>query len=456
MATDTRDWVSFQLAAALDGRPVVAFNDVLAPMGPFVDALRDHGVLRVRTIAGSRGTGEVDPAVARDALVLDLAPARDMMGGIRSFLAVMDRPPGDVVEAVEAFDPQREAIVSGPLFTEVQAVLRRRVFGARPYPWQKLEDKTVIDAFWDRAGVVHTDSMVVPARLQAMEEAAASMDRGAGTVWVADNRSGWHGGGASTRWVTDGVDPREVAAELALHADQVRVMPFLEGLPCSIHGWVFDDHLAAFQPVEMVVLRDLAAHRLVYAGAATTWRPDATVVAEMQTVARRVGAQLRDEVDYRGSFTVDGVLTEDGFRPTELNPRYGAGLGVQARATGLPLYLLHCATIERPDLDWRPEELEAMVNEASLANPLGAAHTLTPEPLEDAVLHLAVVDGAFRLADTGPVRIETGPSPSGGMIRVHLDDDLGGAPTAPYAAAAINAVADLTGHGLPFLTPAPL
>ena len=51
----------------------------------------------------------------------------------------------------------------------------------------------------------------------------------------------------------------------------------------------------------------------------------------MREAARRVGAVLRDEVAYRGAFTLDGVATVDGFRPTELNPRFGAGLGVITR-----------------------------------------------------------------------------------------------------------------------------
>ncbi|HWB72073.1 MAG TPA: hypothetical protein VG452_07635 [Egibacteraceae bacterium] len=54
-----------------------------------------------------------------------------------------------------------------------------------------------------------------------------------------------------------------------------------------------------------------------------------------------------------GVFTVDGVMTAEGFRPTELNPRFGAAIALMARATGLPLYLLHLASVHRPDLDWR-------------------------------------------------------------------------------------------------------
>ena len=46
----------------------------------------------------------------------------------------------------------------------------------------------------------------------------------------------------------------------------------------------------------------------------------------MRAAARRVGEHLRAAYDYRGAFGIDGVLTADGFRPTELNTRMSAGL----------------------------------------------------------------------------------------------------------------------------------
>ena len=47
----------------------------------------------------------------------------------------------------------------------------------------------------------------------------------------------------------------EAVRHVAAHCDRVRVMPFLDGGPCSIHGIVFPDHIAASRPVEMVTLR---------------------------------------------------------------------------------------------------------------------------------------------------------------------------------------------------------
>ncbi len=62
----------------------------------------------------------------------------------------------------------------------------------------------------------------------------------------------------------------------------------------------------------------------------------------MVDVARRVGEQLRAEVDFKGTFTVDGVAAPDGFWPTELNPRFGAGINTIARAGGdVPILLIN-------------------------------------------------------------------------------------------------------------------
>jgi hypothetical protein len=66
-------------------------------------------------------------------------------------------------------------------------------------------------------------------------------------------------------------------------------MPFLEGVPCSIHGVVFPEGAATFRPVEMVTLRRPGSSRLRYAGAATFWDPPAADREVMRDLARRVG-----------------------------------------------------------------------------------------------------------------------------------------------------------------------
>jgi len=71
---------------------------------------------------------------------------------------------------------------------------------------------------------------------------------------------------------------------------------------------------------------------------------------------------LRAEYPYAGGFTVDGVMTRDGFLPTELNPRVGAGIGRAVRGMpDLALAAINRALIAGVDIDYRPREFENLL-----------------------------------------------------------------------------------------------
>jgi hypothetical protein len=203
-------------------------------------------------------------------------------------------------------------------------------------------------------------------------------------------------------------------------------MPFLEGIPCSIHGLVFPDTVAAFRPVEMVTLRPRHGNQLRYCGAATFWDPPEADRTYMRECARRVGEALRKEVAFRGPFTIDGVMTEDGFLPTELNPRFGVGLGVLGRSLPeLPLGLLAFVAMEDEPLDYRPRDLETLVVDAADAHRTGGAWTVIPSKREHSEEHALVAeDGQYRLArasEAADASLTVGPSAVGGFVRFTPD-----------------------------------
>lgn len=434
----------------------------------------------IHVIAGARGTGPLSP---EDEAALRVIPATGdtMMDGIRAWNDALDHSP-TVAEAIARFDPGGDARVMVGLTCTAADVAGRPVFGARRSPWNALEDKTTIDALWDELDVPRSPSRVVaaePTALRAAHDAliaAGDADAGLGCVWVADNRTGWHGGGQYARWVRTEQDAAQAIAFFAEAAHTVRVMPFLDGRPCSIHGIVFDDHVVALRPCEMIVYRtgDGTAvggrSDFAYGGSSTAWEPPAADRQAMRTLAKRVGAHLRDAMAFRGVFTIDGVLTVDGFRPTELNPRYGAAIGALARGTGIPLYLLHLCVIERPDLDWRPAELETFILGAADEH-LSAAtwHVLEGTPVTDlraAVLHergdglrlveVADATAAAEATDESIVAtVQLGPSGSGGYLRIDLRDHPRGRAVAPFGARAFAAVSDAWDLGLPRFRPAP-
>jgi hypothetical protein len=406
------------LASIFRDRPWIVAEDVLIACGREARALADLGASSVFCLAATRGTGDPPDRERFDQLVLGIE-AVDIMSSIRAAETALGNLSPEVLARLDTFDPAREARVIPGITAGSEVIAGRPVFGARPAAWRALEDKTIIDEVWDGAGVRRAPRRIVAARRVELERAAVDLDEGLGTIWVGDNREGFHGGAQYLRWVRAADDAGEAVEFLEAHCDSVRVMPFLDGIPCSIHGIVFPDAQIAFRPCEMIVFRVPGSNRLVYAQASTGWDPDPADREEMRGVARHVGAHLRETVGYRGSFSVDGVLSAQGFLPTELNPRYGAALGILAAGLPeLPIYLLHLAIAEGGEFDWRPDDLEELIVESADAHRhCGSMRVLekkVEEQLEASLVEES--DGTWRLAGGGEeidATFALGPNPIG-------------------------------------------
>ena len=456
-----------ELRPLFAGRKVVLTGGPLAGLTGVCRRLRELGADRPFLLATGLGTGEVpDPEEAEWCVVEVRAP--DVVAEIRAAMRMLRLLPPDVVDALDRWDPERRALVLSPMFNELPEIAGRRVYGPRRPEWRRLEDKVLVDALWDELGVTRAPSEVVAAEPGALRAAAGRLDRGAGTAWAGDARQGFSGGAFCLRWVRDEEDAVEAAAFLGARCDRVRVMPFLEGIPCSIHGVVFPEGVATFRPVEMVSLRrpggspgGSGSNRLHYAGAATFWDPPAADREVMRDLARRVGEGLRERVGYRGAFTVDGVLTAEGFLPTELNPRFGAGLATMTRdLPDLPVSLLDRALVEGEPLAFAAGDLERQVLAVADRVRAGGAWTVTKEPA-DATRELAVAfeGGACRPAPAGRTPdgvLSFGPSGVGGFVRLALDPDRvpAGPPVAPLAVAAFALADERFGTGIGRLEPA--
>ncbi len=442
------------------GRDWLVAYDAVPPAVRGARSIMDKlGARSARAVGAFRGTGELAEGVEYRILGIQ---ADSMMDGIRKAEAALDDLPDEVVAWLDAWDPAREARVVRPLFSEGRPVGGRRTWGARDPRWIALEDKTVVDALWDAAGVQRAPSRIVPVEASALAAAAAELDHGHGTVWAGDNTSGWHGGASFTRWVETEEEAAEARALFEGACATARVMPFIEGVPCSIHGLVFEDTVQALRPCEMIVLRGNGQRKLAYAAAGTTWDPAPADREALRETARRVGRHLRETLDYRGVFTIDGVLGVGGFVPSELNPRFGAAIGVMTRGMEhLPMYLLHCAMIEREPLDWRPAELEAVIVAAADASREGRAGIVCDVPWEgQETANLVWQDGAVREGTEGEephATLTIGPAASGAYLHVNFKPEHTpvGPPLAPRAAEALTWADQRYGLGLGPLSGAP-
>ena len=438
-----------QLASVYRGTPWIVVADAAAGATPNVAQLHEWGVERILVISAVEGVGPQPDADVH----LTGSHGDTIMEGFRAFSKALSAAP--VSNAINGFDPHGEARILAPAFGAESAFGDRHPYGRRRPEWSALEDKMVIDEHFSSAGITTAPHAIVT--VDDAAAAARALASESGSVWVADNREGWHGGGEYVRWIRDESDELAALGWFKRHAGRVRVMPFLDGLPCSIHGYVTDRGVAVFRPVEMLIARLGQGTGFRYLGMATTWDPDPEERAAMRAVARRMGVYLDELVGYRGPFSIDGVATAQGFRPTELNPRMSGGFGVQAATVpDLHVGLLTRALIEG-DVGIAPGMLEDLIVPAAdrdrslrIGIPVSERRQQDSLPIEIAGSSILGADGA------GHGTLDIGPAPSGSyaLLRPEQEHVPVGVSAGPLAVSTASLAAETWDLEIPSLVPA--
>ena len=448
------DHINESVAAFHRGKKWILVPDVAAAATRTVEHLREWGSGPIMIVTAAEGVGDLPTA---DVIRYTRASGDSLMSGVRAALRAIEKPSDQVLAAVDDFDPEHDAMVLGGGFSRGSVLAGRPVYGARPAAWSALEDKMIIDQLWDDARVRRAPSAIVAVADAPAAVADLASDRG--TVWVADNTEGWHGGGEYARWVRDPEDVAPAVGWFGEHAAEVRVMPFLDGIPCSIHGFATHDGVAVFLPVEMVILRKVDQAGFVYAQAANFWNPPDAARDEMRSAARRVGLLLKKRYGYLGGFGIDGVCTSVGFLPTELNPRLSIGHHLHAGAADLPLTAMELMQIEG-DLEVSSSDLEATVVGVAENSRRGGMLLPLSGHQEGRKVGIRFIDGRAVAVDPEGVKdatMEIGPAVMGSIIRMQLEPDRTpiGPPIGPRSVAAIDLAREIWDLDIPEVTPAP-
>ena len=383
------------LRPIFEGRKFLMAGQIAAAVGfgGLARRLTGLGAERPFLIAASEGTGTLPTPEEAELRVLGIQ-STDVLEDFRKLRRAVEGLPADLRRDIDAWDPAGTArfIFASPLTDSVDAA-GREAYAGRPPAWAALEDKVLVDGFWD-AVVRRARSRIVATEYDALRSAATELDRGLGTVWAADARDGTHGGGMGLRWVRHGDDGRESFVSLRRMADRIRVMPFLEGIPASIHGIVFPNSVAVFRPVEMVVLRPTAGDRLHYAGCATAFDPRPDDRTAMRDLAYRVGAGPPRGDELSGTVRDRWDPRRRGLPPHGIEREGGRGHGRPlAQGTGLPLTPLCLAVTEGERLDYRPDLLAQAVVESADADRTCAGWSVTPLGIEENRMLDVVRDG---------------------------------------------------------------
>lgn len=414
-----------QLSSVVAGRAVVMAASHLVADGSILAHLRELGAGTMLVVGSPAFQAIAEQAGARFVLV---DPGGDDSVVLRRrWEAMLDDPPDTVRQEVERHDPDGTAVVLLSPWFERTTFLGRAAFGAQQPRWAVYEDKLMADELWTRAGIPHVTSRTAPLDLSALIEVADELDEGAGTVWAGDALEGVHSGAHAVRWVQNGADAAAAVEAYTGHHSHVRVMPFLEGQPCGIHGIVLPDGVAALRPVEHVVLRTATEGRLRPAGAGTSWDPPAADREQMREAVRHVGAALRALAGFRGSFCIDGVLTRNGFRPTECNPRWGAALNyLHTASPDFPTLLTHHAVSAGQAIGASCQDLEGALVDAADRRRRATAWAQLSRPWPALASHRLRVhdDGtwsAAEAAEPAAAVLTVNPSATRGSVSLTFD-----------------------------------
>ncbi len=351
------------LAAAVAGRRFVLVGHAWEEQRATVDALRQLGAAGVFVLISGSPVATPPPGVMVQCLGPDDAATP---AGISQLRQAIDAPSAALVRRLDEWDPERRALVLDTPLGRGSTVLGRRRYGWTRDAWAVFEQKTAVDCLWPRAGLRAAESAVVPLERRPLLAAVRHLDTGRGTVWAGESTGVTNTSALNLRWVRDAAGLDAAVKFFTPNSGRVRIMPFLDGMPCSIHGLVLPDGIAVFRPLELVVLHDERSGRFEFAGTSTLWDCPPPVHKELASVVRRVGRRLIAEAGYRGAFTLDGIMTDEGFRPTEVNARLGSGLAPAVTMPAIPLYLLNAVAIEEELANpcVPPQTVEAVVLEA--------------------------------------------------------------------------------------------
>jgi hypothetical protein len=422
-------WINTARSVFEGEKVIVTGRDIANGILPRARLIRRLGAISTFMLATEgMGTGEMPGETDGPYLALETTGTGSVLEAMHATRDLLANLPPHALSALESYDPSHSALVVGTATHELPLVANRKSLYHRKPEWIELDDKTVIDGVWDRIGIHRERSTVVPLDRHALTTASSQLDSGEGVVWSGDSRDGVGGGAELVRRIHTREHADDAFEFFSKHCDAIRVMPFLEGTPCSIHGIVFPDYVVALRPVETIVLRQTGTNEFFFAGAATFW--DSTTVDReyMRDVVKRSGAVLRDSVAYAGLFTVDGVMTKNGFRPTELNPRSGSG--IKPLLTGLPnlpLELISQTIQSNKSIDYRPQEFEQLLLSAADRYRGGASWRQLPQSLPEMDKRpLRYKDGVWSWANDGETDgwVSIGVSPVGSMVRLSPNSSL--------------------------------
>jgi hypothetical protein len=313
------------------GRPLAHFKAQVAALlrmgagAPFVVANQPG-----RAPAGIAGHCVVD---------LDMVDPHTHARDTARFIA---DPPASVRAALDAYDPDRTALVLAQSAGAPSHMAGRLVADSGDKWRTKLADPAVLDGLWDHAGARRLPSSVVATETCLASETALSHDLGYGTLWQGRQLDGAWVPLASARLVPAGTDPTPTARWFTERSSHVRISPVVAGTACGVAGFVLPRGTVVLRPYEEIALEHDG--EVQYCGCSTYLDLPDELRAQVTGLARAVGEELSRRWGFRGPFHISGLLVGSRYLPLDLVLRDGWGHALmESRLDEAPFGLFNAA-----------------------------------------------------------------------------------------------------------------
>ncbi|MET0579017.1 MAG: hypothetical protein ABW122_10180, partial [Ilumatobacteraceae bacterium] len=138
-------WWEEPLGRLVAGRRAIVAGGPAVFWTPMVATLRQLGAVDILVIA-TDGVGVGTPPDAETVVAEQPAGPMDFMAHVRASVRALGDPPPNVLDAVEAFDPDGTAVAFASFLNQAPSIAGRPYVAHRRAEWVALEDKTVVDA----------------------------------------------------------------------------------------------------------------------------------------------------------------------------------------------------------------------------------------------------------------------------------------------------------------------
>jgi hypothetical protein len=252
-------------------------------------------------------------------------------------------PDEDTLRRLDELDPDKRALIYGGSFTAVQILAGRPLLGRRKRQHFAAERK-------DRQReILRAPSRIVPCR----SGLDASIDLP--TVLQGVPIDGVAMAASHTFLLPRLADHDRVLstmAELRRDCTSAIISELTIGTPCTFYGFVTNNEVIEFGPVEALVVWNRRTWRLSAPGVLRPLPLHQDVLAEARAAVRSAARRLHEKTGYVGAFGTDGVVASDRYVIHEINPRVCAGFSLldQLMPTASPLAAIDIALRESPAL----------------------------------------------------------------------------------------------------------